>query len=688
MEEEGVIVRLQNRRYAAPSKIPPVGVIEAIRVDDNGELYGKPIGWQTNTSGIAIVVSSSRRNARNHNLGIGQRALVRLKQIDKRGIGAHIMRVLPERKGTLIGIVEKKKGYTEIKSVNRRGPTNVRINNLSETDIQNGDIIQVELEGEKLYGEPQGILKKVLGNFGKPGSPEIIICAELDIPTEFSKASISECLTAGPPEPKGREDLTSIPLVTIDDEDARDFDDAVWAEPDTSENNLGGWNLMIAIADVAAYVKPGSALDKEAQDRGNSVYLPSKVIPMLPEALSNDWCSLKPGEDRACVAVRISINKEGNTLNYRFIRGIMRSGARLTYSQVQAHRNGTPSPQTESLGEQLDNLYGAYTSLKRARKKRKTLDFDLPEKKITLGKRGEVVSVDARPIYESHKLIEEFMIVANVVAAEALTSRKAPCLYRTHDQPPQDKTETLRSYLKELGYKLSRTQQLRPQHFQQILDKSRGTKHSDAIALMILRSQSQAEYSPHNVGHFGLNIELYSHFTSPIRRYSDLLIHRSLISQLNLGPGGASQDLSPDLPDIGTHLSQTERRAANAERSATDRYMTLFMADKVGANFMGKISGVTKFGLFVSLTETHAEGLIPIRILGQQLGERVRYDSFTQILTAKRARMNFKLGDEISVRIEDANKITSALTFSLSELEKPRTTYKKAKSYRRRRPGR
>jgi len=681
-------VRLQNRRYAAPSKIPPVGVIETIRVDDNGQLYGKPIGWQTNTSGIAIVVSSSRRNARNHNLGIGQRALVRLKQIDKRAIGAHIMRVLPERKGTLIGIVEKKKGYTEIKSVNRRGPTNVRIKNLSETDLQNGDIIQVELEGEKLYGEPQGILKKVLGNFEKPGSPEIIICAELDIPTEFSKASISECFTAGPTEPKGREDLTSIPLVTIDDEDARDFDDAVWAEPDTSENNLGGWNLMIAIADVAAYVKPGSALDKEAQDRGNSVYLPSKVIPMLPEALSNDWCSLKPGEDRACVAVRISINKEGNTLNYRFTRGIMRSCARLTYSQVQAHRNGTPSPQTESLGEQLDNLYGAYTSLKRARKKRKTLDFDLPEKKITLGKRGEVVSVDARPIYESHKLIEEFMIVANVVAAEALTSRKAPCLYRTHDQPPQDKTETLRSYLKELGYKLSRTQQLRPQHFQQILDKSRGTKDADAIALMILRSQSQAEYSPNNVGHFGLNIELYSHFTSPIRRYSDLLIHRSLISQLNLGPGGASQDLSPDLPDIGTHLSQTERRAANAERSTTDRYMTLFMADKVGANFMGKISGVTKFGLFVSLTETHAEGLIPIRILGQQLGERVRYDSFTQILTAKRARMNFKLGDEISVRIEDANKITSALTLSLSELEKPRTTYKKAKSYRRRRPGR
>ena len=681
-------MRLQNRRYAAPSKIPPVGVIETIRVDDNGQLYGKPIGWQTNTSGIAIVVSSSRRNARNHNLGIGQRALVRLKQIDKRAIGAHIMRVLPERKGTLIGIVEKKKGYTEIKSVNRRGPTNVRIKNLSETDLQNGDIIQVELEGEKLYGEPQGILKKVLGNFEKPGSPEIIICAELDIPTEFSKASISECFTAGPTEPKGREDLTSIPLVTIDDEDARDFDDAVWAEPDTSENNLGGWNLMIAIADVAAYVKPGSALDKEAQDRGNSVYLPSKVIPMLPEALSNDWCSLKPGEDRACVAVRISINKEGNTLNYRFTRGIMRSCARLTYSQVQAHRNGTPSPQTESLGEQLDNLYGAYTSLKRARKKRKTLDFDLPEKKITLGKRGEVVSVDARPIYESHKLIEEFMIVANVVAAEALTSRKAPCLYRTHDQPPQDKTETLRSYLKELGYKLSRTQQLRPQHFQQILDKSRGTKDADAIALMILRSQSQAEYSPNNVGHFGLNIELYSHFTSPIRRYSDLLIHRSLISQLNLGPGGASQDLSPDLPDIGTHLSQTERRAANAERSTTDRYMTLFMADKVGANFMGKISGVTKFGLFVSLTETHAEGLIPIRILGQQLGERVRYDSFTQILTAKRARMNFKLGDEISVRIEDANKITSALTFSLSELEKPRTTYKKAKSYRRRRPGR
>ena len=688
MKEEGLIVRLQNRRYATPSKVPPVGVIEAIRVDDNGELHGKPVGWQTNTSGISIIVSSSQRHSRNQNLGIGQRALVRLKQTGKHIIEARIMRVLPERKGTLIGIVEKKKGYTEIKSVNRRGPAAVRIDDLAEADVQNGDIIQVELEGEKLYGEPQGILKKVLGNFGKPGSPEIVICAELDIPTEFSKASISECLTAGPPEPKGREDLTSIPRVTIDDEDARDFDDAVWAEPDTSENNLGGWNLMIAIADVASYVKADSALDKDAQDRGNSVYLPAKVIPMLPEALSNDWCSLKPGKDRACIAVRISINQEGKTLAYGFTRGIMRSEARLTYSQVQAHRNGSPSPQTKSLGEQLDNLYGAYTALKRARKKRQTLDFDLPEKKITLSESGEVVSVDAQPHYESHKLIEEFMILANVAAAEVLTLRKAPCLYRIHDQPPQDKAETLRSYLKELGYKLSRTQQLRPQHFQQILEKSKGTKHSDAVALMILRSQSQAEYSPQNIGHFGLNIELYSHFTSPIRRYSDLLVHRSLISQLNLGSDGASQDLGANLSDIGIHLSQTERRAANAERSATDRYMTLFMADKVGANFIGKISGVTKFGLFVSLTETHAEGLIPIRILGQQLGERVRYDSFTQILTAKRARMNFKLGDEISVRIEDANKITSALTFSLSELEKPRTTYKKAKSYRRRRPGR
>ena len=685
MEGEGLIIRAQNRRYSIATGVPPVGIVEAHSIDENGELVGKAIGWKANSGNSRIIILSSQKNSKHQTLAVGDRALVRLKATSNMEIEARIMKRLQERSGTIIGVVKKTEHNAEIRSVDRRGPQDIYTEDISEHNIEDGDIVLTRLEGKKVYGRPQATIEKVLGKIGKPGAIEIIVCASHDIPEEFSKESKAEALVAGPPNPKGREDLTTIPLVTIDDEDARDFDDAVWAEPDKSQENSGGWNLITAIADVSSYVKAGQALDKEAQKRGNSVYLPSKVIPMLPESLSNEWCSLKPNETRACIAVRVCVSKTGEIKHYRFIRGIMRSVARLTYREVDAYKRGGSPPPTKTIGDQIKNLYGAYEALRHARINRNTLDFDLPEKRIVFGRSGEVTSIETRPHYDSHRLIEEFMITANVAAAEVLSKAKAPCMYRIHDQPPLDKSETLRAYLKGLGYKLSRSRQLRPQHFQQILEKSKGTKHEEAISLMILRSQSQAEYNPKNTGHFGLNIDRYSHFTSPIRRYSDLLVHRSLIAQLNLGNDGLPEAVAQQFPELGAHLSQTERRAVNAERNAVDRYKTLFMADKIGAKFVGKVSSVTRFGLFILLDDSGADGLIPIRHIGQQLGERIQYDSSRQALIAQQADKNYGLGDAISVRLETADCVTGGLIFSLSDFDSPDISRQRRKPFRRRR---
>ena len=482
------------------------------------------------------------------------------------------MRRLRERSDKIVAIVEKNERRISIRSVDKKDRRRMSLPLNVDQNLKHGDIIVAHLEGVKISGKLQVTLHKVLGRIGQPHSIEAIVCADNDIPVEFAPEIEKEALLAGPPNRDGRVDLTSIPFVTIDDEDARDFDDAVWAEPDTSRGNPDGWKLIIAIADVSSYVPSGSALDKEAQKRGNSVYLPSKVIPMLPHSLSNEWCSLKPNQVRACITAHVSINNEGRIKHYKFERAIMRSVARLSYKEVDAYRDKKTTVIDKSLEVQIDSLYGAYASLRKARLQRKTLDFDLPEKKIIFDNSGKVTAIENQQRYDSHRLIEEFMITANVAAAEVLTKRTAPCMYRVHDQPPLDKTENLRSYLKTLNYKLSKSQQLRPQHFQQILEKSQNTEHGEAVALMILRSQSQAEYTPVNIGHFGLNIDRYSHFTSPIRRYSDLLVHRSLITTLKLGDGGLPKAIAIDFPAIGTHLSQTERRATSAERNAMDRY--------------------------------------------------------------------------------------------------------------------
>jgi ribonuclease R len=450
--------------------------------------------------------------------------------------------------------------------------------------------------------------------------------------------------------------------VTIDGADARDFDDAVWAEPETAPG--GGWHLVVAIADVAHYVRPGRPLDRAAFQRGNSCYFPDRVVPMLPEALSNGLCSLRPGEDRACIAVHLHVGPDGELRDHRFVRGLMRSAARLTYEQVQAARDGRTDETTGPLLEPVIRpLYGAWEALARARGRRGTLDLDLPERQVILDAGGRVEAIRPRVRLDSHRLIEEFMICANVAAAQALEACGAPCLYRVHDQPSADRLEALRAVLDGLGYGVPRGV-LHAEDFARILRRTAGRPEADLIAEMILRSQAQAAYSPDNIGHFGLSLRRYAHFTSPIRRYADLIVHRSLIRALGLGEDGLDEDAAGQLEAIGEHVSLTERRAAAAERDAVDRYTASFLAERVGGEFAARVTGVTRFGLFVTLEGSGAGGFVPAGTLPDDSYE---HDRDGHALVGRRWGRVFRLGAAVRVRLIEADPVAGSTVFTLLE---------------------
>jgi ribonuclease R len=455
-----------------------------------------------------------------------------------------------------------------------------------------------------------------LGDTADPRSISLIAIHTAGIPTVFPPEAIALAEGAQPVQLGERTDLRELPLVTIDGADARDFDDAVWAEPDGDPANEGGWHIVVAIADVSWYVRPGDALDEEARRRGNSVYFPDRVVPMLPEALSNELCSLKPDVERACLAVHMWLDKDGRKLRHRFVRGLMRSVARLTYEQVQKAADGRPDAATKPLADGVIRpLYGAYGALDRERRKRGTLELDLPELRVVIGGDGHVEGIAPRARLDSHKLIEEFMIAANVAAAETLEQMRQPCMYRVHDAPDPARVEALRQFvegLEDAGLTLPRGQSVRPRQFNQLLRRAEDTPYRAVVNELVLRSQAQAVYAPVNIGHFGLALKRYAHFTSPIRRYADLLVHRALVAGCRFGEGGLPPVDPADFAATGEHISETERRAAGAERSAIDRYVVAFLADKVGATFAGRIVGGTRAGLFVRLTETAADGLVPM----------------------------------------------------------------------------
>ena len=520
-----------------------------------------------------------------------------------------------------------------------------------------GEIVLAEPLSHHGLGLKRARIIERLGAMGDARSVSLIVVHTHDIPEVFPPEALTEAKRARATPLGRRTDLRGIPLVTIDGEDARDFDDAVYAEADGP-----GFRLFVAIADVAHYVRPGSALDHAARSRGNSVYFPDRVVPMLPEALSNGWCSLQPDADRGCLFVELLIDRNGRKTSHRFGRGLMRSAARLTYEQVQRIQDsGDP---------RFAPLYAAYQALRAARSERGTLDLDLPERKVVLDADGAVSSVAPRPRLDSHRLIEEFMVLANVAAAEELEHRHQPVMYRVHAPPSEEKLQSLRDFLHGLGISLPPGDQVHPRDLDRVLRRVTGTPEAQLVNEVMLRSQSQAEYSPDNIGHFGLALPRYAHFTSPIRRYGDLQVHRALIRSLRLGNGALGKDEAERFPDTALHITATERRAQLAERDAIDRYLAAYMADKVGANFAARISGVTRFGLFVTVTETGANGLVPVRSLPDDFWQ---HDEREQTLKGRRTRLAFRLAQEVEVRLAEASPVTGGLIFHLLQSQPDRS---------------
>jgi ribonuclease R len=673
LERGGAIDRGRGRRLSQPGALPEVAVVQITGTDSDGEVLAAPVPWKGDGAPPVIYMAPDRHGT--PALARGDRVLARLTRTGDQTYEGRPIRRLAGAPKRVLGIFEpdradSNKGGGKLRPTDRRVKTDFRIAREDTGGAVPGELVLAEALHTHRLGWLQARVVERLGRMGEPRSVSLISIHEHDIPTEFPPEAIALAEAATVPPLGQRTDLRQTPLVTIDGADARDFDDAVWAEADSDPENKGGWHLIVAIADVARYVRMGDALDKSAHARGNSVYFPDRVVPMLPEALSNGLCSLRPNEDRACLAVHMWIDAEGNKLRHRFARGLMRSTARLTYDQVQAARDGRPDDATVPLMDHVvAPLYGAFAALLAARVRRGTLELDLPERQVVIGEDGRVAAIRTRGRFDSHRLIEEFMIAANVAAAETLEQRRWPCMYRIHDAPDPAKLEALREFLDSLDLNLPRGQVIRPVAFTRLLAKAAPTPYAAMVNELVLRTQSQAVYSPENIGHFGLALRRYAHFTSPIRRYADLLVHRALIGALDLA--GAAEDWLPpeagvQFEEIGTHISATERRAAAAERDAIDRYTAAFLAERVGEAFRGRVTGVTRFGLFVRLDESGGDGLVPISTLPADFYD---HDEARHALVGRRWGRIYSLGDVVRARLVEAEPVTGGLVLELLEVE-------------------
>ncbi len=663
LNEEGSVERSHGRRVGAPGVLPEYAVLMITGIDSDGEVLARPQIWKSEAPPPVIYMAPDRHGT--PALGEGERVLARLAREPDGSYTGRVVRRIAGPPPRILGIFRLGPDGARLLSTDRRQRADCRIDDRDANGAEPGELVLAEILHTHRYGALQAKIVERIGHIDDPKAASLIAIYSHDIPTEFSATAIAEAEAARPVPLGQRTDLRRIPLVTIDGADARDYDDAVWAEPDPDPRNPGGWHLIVAIADVAHYVRPGSALDAEARRRGNSVYFPDRVVPMLPGALSNDLCSLRPDEERACIAVHLWIDRHGTKRRHQFVRGLMRSAARLTYEQVQAAREGASD---ENAGPLVDGvivpLYGAYQVLAEARRRRGTLDLDLPERQVFLGLDGRIERITARPRFDSHRLIEEFMIAANVAAAETLEERRQPCMYRVHDAPDPAKIEALREFLQTIGLSLAKGQVIRPKMFTRLLEQAARTPHAEMVSELVLRAQAQAVYSPNNLGHFGLALSRYAHFTSPIRRYADLLVHRTLIAGLRLGEGGPPSGAQDDLGEIGEHISTTERRAAAAERDALDRYTAAYLSERIGQVMPGRISGVTRFGLFVTLLDSGADGLVPISTLGRDYWD---HDEMHHALIGRSSGETYRLGDRIPVRLVEAEIATGGLILALAE---------------------
>ncbi|GAB5457508.1 MAG: ribonuclease R [Henriciella sp.] len=664
LEAEGALKKTGKRAWAQADTPPPTCVVAFYRTDEDGDLIARATGKE-GPFGPDLIFDGYNGKMRGPAPGIGDRGLARLKDHGGHWT-ARLMKLFEksDEDKPVFGVFERTARGGRVIPASRKEKRELLIPEADTNGAEDGDLVKAIALPQRGHGPIKGRILDILGRREDPRAASLLAIAAHDIPTEFPSEVIALAESAKATDCP-REDLRDTPLITIDPADARDHDDAVFAEE--LDN---GWRVIVAIADVAAFVTPGSALDKEALKRGNSTYFPDRVVPMLPFELSADACSLKEGQDRACMAVEMFFDTSGKKSRHRFLRATMRSAAGLSYEEAQAAIDGNPSDRAKPLLDTvLRPLWGAYESLKTARAKRAPLELDLPERKVEIGEDGSVAGIRTKERFDAHKLIEEMMIQANVAAAEELEKRDTPLIYRIHDAPSDAKIAALAEFLKTLDVKWPLGEKTQTRRFNTLLADFEGSDDAAVVSEIVLRSQSQAIYSPENIGHFGLNLRKYAHFTSPIRRYSDLIVHRALITSLQLGPDGLSKEQGAALEHTAEHLVMTERRSMAAEREATDRYLALFMADRVGAEFDGRIAGVNKAGVFIRLNETGADGFAPASKISH---EYWRFDDASMALVAEKSGKRYEMGQVVTVRLMEVTPLEGGLLLEIISKPKPR----------------
>ncbi|MGR3631720.1 MAG: ribonuclease R [Limimaricola soesokkakensis] len=666
LEDEG---HLQKKRktYRDPDRLPPVSVLSVLPPDADGDLWARPLEWHGDGEEPKVLILPRESDAA---MGAGDRILAKLTATpgEEHDYTARLIRKIGTNPLRILGIFKKASEGGRIVPIDKGVDKQWIVPEGAEHGAKDGELVEAEQAGPKgRLGLPKARVMSRLGDPTAPRAVSLIAIHQHGIPDHFPDAVLAEADGKKPAGLKGRTDLRELPLITIDPSDARDHDDAVLAQPDDAPDNEGGHILWVAIADVAHYVTPGSELDREARKRGNSTYFPDRVVPMLPDRLSGDLCSLHEGVPRAVIAVRIRIDANGEKIGHRFERALMRSAASMSYEEAQSAIDGQPTDRAATLLDPvLRPLWAAYGALKKARERRQPLELDLPERRIELNEMGQVTSISFKDRLDAHRLIEEFMVLANVCAAETLIAKRQPLLFRVHEEPNPDKLDALREVVKGSGLTLAKGQVLKTAHLNQLLAQAEGTEQDELINLATLRSMTQAYYNAENFGHFGLALRDYAHFTSPIRRYSDLIVHRGLISAHGWGKDGLSDTDLERLDETAKQISDTERRSMLAERDTTDRYLAAFMSDRIGAELPGRISGIARFGVFVKLDETGADALVPIRSLGNEF---FHFDAESQTLMGSDSGRVIGLGQRVTARLVEAAPISGGLIAELVEID-------------------
>ena len=650
MADEGLIDSAPGRAFHKMGGLPKVTVLRIADVDDGGNVWAVPDRWEADGPVPRLRVRERKRGL----LGVGERVLARTEEAGNGRI-AHPMKTLAKASEQVLGVLREEAGRLWLTGVDKRERREFAVSNASDAGA--GDLVLAEKTGR-----PPRITARVVERLGDPfaaRSFSLIAIHKLGIPDAFSQAALDEAEeVARQSLGDDREDLRHLPIIAIDPVDARDHDDAVWAAPDDDPGNDGGWQAVVAIADVSFYVRPGSAIDRDARRRGNSVYFPDRVVPMLPEILSADVCSLKRGEDRAAMACHLRIAKDGTLRSWRFTRAVVRIAANLAYEDAQATIDA-------DAGEWIDALrllWSCWHALAKARAKREPLDLDLPERRVVLDERGCILSVAPRERLDAHRLIEDYMIAANVAAAKALEAKKAPVMYRDHEPPTREKLVALKDYLATYEVAFALGQVVKPATFNRVLDRIGDADFRPPVMEQVLRTQTQAYYGPVNHGHFGLSLGSYAHFTSPIRRYADLIVHRSLVSAHRLGEGGLPASDAAAMDELGQTISRLERRAMEAERDTVNRYVAAFLAERVGETMEARITGVTNFGFFATVEGIGGDGLMPVRDIG---GEYYRFDESARKLVGEQSGDEYTLGQHLQLKLAEANPVSGALRFEM-----------------------